>query len=178
MTIATHWKSFLFTTIFLGGSAFGKTVEAKKDTEVYAEATKKSSVITTLKKGQNVEAGDRTGLYWQVNLSDGKSGYVIFLNVQPKAGSDGGDVTLSQALRNAVKQKREEDDPANIRARSTVMGVRGLDESSEVAFAGNVRPNLRSVYNMEELVIKKNMVDEIGELVNSEIEQKIRERTK
>ena len=175
MTTIKSTITFVFALLFIGSASYGKSVEAKKETDVYAEATKKSAVVEKLKKGQTVDAGDREGLYWKVNLANGKSGYVLFLHVQAKTGGEE-DSTLAQALRNAVKQKREEDDPANIRARSTVMGVRGLDESSEVAFAGNVRPNLRSVYNMEELVIEQELVEQIGEVVSAEVEKKIRDR--
>ena len=71
-----------------------------------------------------------------------------------------------------LNRGRKENDAANARQRSTVMGVRGLDENEETAFAGNVKPNLRMVYAMEDIVVKADEIDQIGDLVFKEIEKK------
>ena len=71
---------------------------------------------------------------------------------------------LSNILRQAV-QERVADGVSNSRQRSTVMGVRGLDESDEMAFAGNVKPNLRMVYNLESFGNRQDLVERIMKLI-------------
>jgi hypothetical protein len=50
------------------------------------------------------------------------------------------------------------------------MGVRGLDESKDTAMAGNIRPDLRAVYRMEDRVVANTRVDRLEQLVLKEIE--------
>lgn len=155
----------------VAASGLAATVAAKKDgVDVTAEASKDSKVIVTLKKGETVESVERKGMYWQVKTSSGKAGFVSVMSVSLKANDD--DKSLSKAIRDAAKDNRADTEDATAgRARSAVMGVRGLDESGETAFAGNVKPNLRMVYSMEDRVISRKKIDELQERVSSEIEK-------
>ena len=78
---------------------------------------------------------------------------------------------IAEALKDAVKQGREEGDGANVRARSAVMGVRGLDESDSSSFAGNVKPNLRMVYAMEDLLVGSDQLSLHEDRVFNEAER-------
>ena len=71
-----------------------------------------------------------------------------------------------------IQQSRDEDDLSQVRGRSTIMGVRGLDEIKEVESAGNVKPQLRLVYEMENYTISKNKISELEELITDEISKK------
>jgi hypothetical protein len=86
------------------------------------------------------------------------------------SSSGAGASAVTNAIKDAVKQGRETEDAGNNRARSTVMGVRGLDDTSESAFAGNVKPNLRMVYSMEDLVISSLDVKSLESEVLKEVE--------
>jgi hypothetical protein len=139
-----------FLSTSLAASAIAGELEAKKDgVEVYAD-TQKSSVIGSLKKGEKINFSERKGMYWSVTLG-GKPGFVSVMGVQNSTSA--GSSAVTNAIKNAVKQGRDNEDAGNNRARSTVMGVRGLDDTSDSAFAGNVKPNLRMVYTMEDMVV-------------------------
>ncbi len=144
-------KSLVFLVFLISNRIFAGELEAKKDgVEVYSDS-QKTSVIGTLKKGEKVPSTERKGMYWAVSLN-GKVGFVSVMAVQNSSASAGSS-TVTNAIKNAVKQGRESEDAGNNRARSTVMGVRGLDDTSDSAFAGNVKPNLRMVYTMEDTVV-------------------------
>ncbi len=145
-------------------------VAAKKDgVQITAEPKKDAQVITELKKGEALDASDREGMYWKVKTKDGKSGYVSVMAVQRQAGDDAG---IQGALREAALAARQTGDGGgdSTRARSAVMGVRGLDESSETAAIGTIRPDLRAVYRMEDRLVAGKRVDKIETLVAKEIE--------
>lgn len=157
--------------LFASSAMAAKFVEAKKNgVKVYAEASKKATVLTTLKKGQSLDALERKGMYWKVKVS-GKEAFVSVFKVKKVNDSS----AIAEALKDAVKQGREEGDGANARARSAVMGVRGLDESDSSSFAGNVKPNLRMVYAMEDLLVTS---DEITELENKVFDESERNALK
>ena len=143
-------KSLVILAFLISNRLIAGELEAKKDgVEVYSDS-QKSSVIGTLKKGEKVPSTERKGMYWGVTLK-GKAGFVSVMAVQNSSSSVSSAVT--NAIKDAVKQGRESEDAGNNRARSTVMGVRGLDDTSDSAFAGNVKPNLRMVYTMEDMVV-------------------------
>jgi hypothetical protein len=147
--------------------AIAGAVEAKKEgVKVLTAADKNSELLGTLAKGEALDAGERKGMYWEVQYQ-GKPAFVSVMDVK-RTQADAG--ALGAALRDAVTQGRQEDDAANARQRSAVMGVRGLDEDEKTAFAGNVKPNLRMVYAMEDILVTDQELDEIGELVFSEVE--------
>lgn len=156
--------------ICLGFAGYGfsnQKVEAKKNgVKIFESADKKSSVVAKLKKGEAIDALERKGMYWKVK-HDGKEAYVSVFKVKKLKDSS----AISAALREAVKQGREEGDGANARQRSAVMGVRGLDESEDTAFAGNVKPNLRMVYAMEDLLVTTDEISTLEESVFSEAEK-------
>ncbi|MEI8026814.1 MAG: hypothetical protein WCI18_10750 [Pseudomonadota bacterium] len=143
-------KSFVILAFLISNRLIAGELEAKKDgVEVYSDS-QKSSVIGMLKKGEKIPSTERKGMYWAVNLK-GKPGFVSVMAVQNSSSS--GSSAVTNAIKDAVKQGRESEDAGNNRARSTVMGVRGLDDTSDSAFAGNVKPNLRMVYTMEDMVV-------------------------
>ena len=113
--------------LIIGADLFASTnLEAKKNgVKVYTDASKKSKVIKKLKKGDGLVAKGRKGMYWEL---EGGDGFVSVMKVKRKKSSDGG---VSNAMRKLVKQGRDAEDPGNSRARSGVMGVRGLDESGD-----------------------------------------------
>jgi hypothetical protein len=147
----------------------GASVEAKKDGVKVLDAPSNSgNEIAVLKKGEAAESEDRQGMYWAVKVN-GKTGYVSVMAVNRKQGEPS---SLSNAIKTAVKQGRSDDDPSSSRGRSAVMGVRGLDDSDETAYAGNVKPNLRMVFQMEDLKAPGQGVEKLGELVFAEIDKK------
>lgn len=149
--------------------ALGAEVVAKKSgVVVYSGPTKTSPAVGTLNEGQSVQSGERKGLFWEVKTADGKAGFVSVMDVASKPG--GASEGMAKAIRDVVKEGRESDEVANSRARSAVMGVRGLDETEEIAAAGNARPNLRMVYEMEDLTIDKQALKRQNDLVSQEIE--------
>lgn len=150
-------------------AALAAEVEAKKDIEIFADATNKSEVVGKLGKGEALESVERKGMFWQVKTKDGKAGFVSVLAVTHKADSGG---NLSNAIKDVVKEGRATDQTAETRARSAVMGVRGLREDDNMANAGTVRPNLRAVYAMEDVRLHKKKLDELGEAVFGEISKK------
>jgi uncharacterized protein YgiM (DUF1202 family) len=154
----------------LAATAHAAEVEAKKDgVEVYADATNKSVVLSKLKEGEALPATERKGMFWQVKTKDGKAGYVSVLVVKHKPDANG---DLAKAIKNVVKQGRSTDEASETRARSAVMGVRGLREDDDAGNAGNVRPNMRAVYSMEDDNVKKKDIDALGENVLNEIATK------
>jgi len=49
------------------------------------------------------------------------------------------------------------------------MGVRGLREDDDMANASSVRPNLRAVYEMEDVRVSRKKVGELGDKIMGEI---------
>ncbi len=156
--------------LVLAGTARGGDIEAKKDgVEVYADATNKSDVLIKLKSGESLPAGERKGMFWQVTTKAGKPGFVSVMAVKMKAA---GNEDLAKAIKSAVKQGKPQSDGTEGRARSAVMGVRGLKEDDNMANASNVRPNMRAVFALEEMKVTEKKVQSLGESVFSEIEKK------
>ncbi|NRA45057.1 MAG: hypothetical protein HRU09_08905 [Oligoflexales bacterium] len=112
-------------------------VPKKAGVKVYESASRKATVLRELSKSDSIEELGRSGMFWKVKLKDGNQGFVSVMKVKRKPSKKSGE--FSTALRKAIQQGRAPDDASNIRNRSAVMGVRGLDESDETAFAGNVR---------------------------------------
>lgn len=155
--------------------AFGAQVTAKKDgVEVLADAAKGSAVIATLKQGEALESMERKGMFWQVKTKNGKTGFVSILAVNRDASA--GSAGLAKALQAAAQEGRDGNEVANARSRSAVMGVRGLDESDETAFAGNVRPNMRRVYAMEDRKVNAEGLQSLQASLLSEIEARAEKR--
>jgi uncharacterized protein YgiM (DUF1202 family) len=153
------------------GPVLAAEVEAKKDgVEVYADATNKSDVLGKLKEGESLTAGERKGMFWQVTTKDGKTGFVSVLAVKHKAEAND---DLAKAIKSVVKEGREgEGNNNDARARSAVMGVRGLRADDDMANASNVRPNLRAVYKMEDVKQSNKKVQKLGDDVFNEIAKK------
>jgi uncharacterized protein YgiM (DUF1202 family) len=151
------------------GASLAAEVEAKKDLDIYTEASNKSAVVGQLKTGEALAAVERAGMYWQVTTKDGKKGFVSVLLVKHKADAD---ADLTKAIKSVVKQGRADDDSNDGRQRSAVMGVRGLAEDDDMANAGQVRPNLRAVYAMEDITVPEAKVKALGDDVFEEIAEK------
>ncbi len=165
-------RQLFFTAVLVwGGSCFAGMVEASKDgVDVLSAADKASAVLQKLKKGDTLRAGERSGMYWQVTGKDGKPGFVSVLAVKVKPGNDEG---LNDAMREAVKNGRAQQSADGGRTRSAVMGVRGLDDTSDTGLAASLRPNLHAVYMMEDREMPRGRVDQQAALVTAEIERKV-----
>jgi hypothetical protein len=83
--------------------------------------------------------------------------------------SSGG--ALAGAIKDAVQNGRSSSEGANARARATVMGVRGLDETNDTSFAANARPNLKAVFSMEDRRVAAIDIETLSEQVFAEIAQ-------
>ena len=155
-------------TLSWGASvAHAADVEAKRDgVEVYSDATNKSSVVGKLAKGEALAASERKGMFWQVKTKDGQAGFVSVLAVLHKADSG---TDLAKAVKNVVNQGRTADGAGETRARSAVMGVRGLRDDDNVGNAADIRPNLRAVYQMEDKAVSTKKVQKLGDDVMKEI---------
>ena len=130
---------------------YAGSVEAKQNgVPVTAAPDKAAAVVQTLKAGEVVETVERKGMYWQVKAAGGKTGFVSVMAVKVKA-SDSDSGSLAGAIQNAVQTGRSSSEGASARARATVMGVRGLDETNDTSYAANTRPNLKAVFSMEEI---------------------------
>lgn len=161
------FKLFLLPLLLVSTELWATELEAKKDgVELFDGPSKKAKVVKKLKQGESFVAIGRKGMYWELENS---KGFVSVTAVSRKKSSDGG---ASNAMRKLVNQGRDAEDPGNTRARSGVMGVRGLDESSDTEFAGNVKPNLRLVYSMEDIQVDEKKVEELESAVFKEIEKK------
>lgn len=166
-----YGKIILTVSLFVPSAAVAALVEAQKDNvEVYATADKSAAVITKLKKGDQITSGERSGMYWQVKTADGKAGFVSILAVKVKPGDKAG---LNEAMRDAVQAGRSQAAADGGRTRSAVMGVRGLDDTTETGMAASVRPNLHAVYAMEDFDLPRARVDAQSDLVLKEIESKM-----
>ncbi len=165
--------SFLAAAVLQGlwaPALLAAEVEAKKDgVEIYTDATNKSEVIGSLKSGETLESVERKGMFWQVKTKDGKSGFVSILAVKHKPDTN---TNLAKAINGVVKGGRGGEDATESRARSAVMGVRGLREDDDMANAASVRPNLRAVYEMEDVKVSQKKVGELGDKVMGEITRK------
>ena len=160
----------LFTVVGLltAPPALADTVAAKKaGVKVYDQASKKGNVLKKLKKGEELDSIKRKGVYWEVKV-DGKTGYVSILKVKRKSGANN---KISGAIREAVQGDRA-GGSNTARARSAVMGVRGLSSSDDTSYISNVRPDFDAVYAMEDMVVQEQEVERIGELVFREIAAK------
>lgn len=161
-----------FSLVMLPLSAMAGTVESQKENvEVYSAPDKASAVLQKLKKGDTLDSGERKGMYWQVKTASGKEGFVSVLAVRVKPDEK---VGLADAMREAVKKGRSQSAADGGRTRSSVMGVRGLDDTSEVGVAANLRPNLHAVYALEDFQVSQEKVKAQGDLVFAEIESKIK----
>ncbi|MGE0173061.1 MAG: hypothetical protein AB7T49_09760 [Oligoflexales bacterium] len=175
------WKAIVRSIVTIGVLLTATELRAvdlaaKEDgVQVFDKASKQGTVVTTLKAGDVVASSGRKGMFWEVETADKKKGFVAVTQVTRK--SDDQSNSLSKAIRSAASEGREKDSKVEqARSRSAVMGVRGLDDSSETSFAGNAKPNLRRVYLMEDRVIKPGDIDTIGSLVLQEIEKKAEDR--
>lgn len=154
----------------LASVALSAPVSAKKDgTQVTSEPKKGSSVVTEIKKGEILEAGDREGMFWKVKTADGKDGFVSVMAVQREAVKESG--IQSELASAALKARSANENGENSRARSAVMGVRGLNENDQLGEVGSLKPDLRSVYHMEDRAVSAKRVDKLESLVMKEVER-------
>jgi len=154
--------------LLLSGVGYSAQVSAKKDgTQVISEPKKGGSVLTELKKGESIESSDRSGMFWKVKTKDGKPGFVSVMAVQREIEKGSG---IQNALHDAaMKARNSTEGGESTRARSAVMGVRGLNENNELAEIGTLRPDLRAVYHMEDRALNVKRIDKLEELVLREV---------
>lgn len=161
-----RYFSFLFL-FFYSSSLFATELSTKKaNVKIVKTPSSKGEVLKTLGKGELLEGVKRKGMYWAVKLPDGTTGFVSILKVTRKVGKSN---SLAKAIRKAAQDGRATDAVSSARSRSAVMGVRGLDESSSTAFAGNARPNQALVYSMEDRIIKAKKIRKIEFLIQKEL---------
>lgn len=172
----TTWKRHFWSILgaslwaWSGGMAPAAEVEAKKDgVEIFSNSTRKSSVIGKLQAGETLETTERKGMFWQVTMKDGATGYVSILMVKHRPDKN---ANLVKAINGVVRGDRVEDDATQARTRSAVMGVRGLREDDDMAQAAAVRPNIKAVYGMEDIRISDKRIEELGDKVMGEIARK------
>lgn len=169
------WLGFavLCGSIWGSLSALAVPLSPKKESVAVLATPKRSAeVIGTISKGDTLESDDRLGMFWKVHFQ-GRVGYVSVMDVQRAAHSAGG---LQKAVSEAAAESRNQDDIAGARSRSAVMGVRGLSDGEAVAAAGNVRPDIKSVYKMEDRVVNQEDVTELADLVLQEIQTRLDKR--
>ncbi|MBC7658196.1 MAG: SH3 domain-containing protein [Chitinophagaceae bacterium] len=157
------------TFLLFSSVAIAAQVSAKKDgTQVFSEPKKGAAVVRELKKGETIDAGDRAGMFWKVKTAEGKEGFVSVMAVQREAGQDSG---IQTALHDAAMKARNSPEGGDsARARSAVMGVRGLNENNELAEIGSLKPDLRAIYHMEDRALNVKRVDRLESLVQKEVE--------
>ena len=126
--------------------------------------------MLSLAKGDVVESVGRKGMYWKVKTQKGKVGYVSVLKVKRQSAKSS---KIQSVIREAAKDSRADGNNTSIRSRSAVMGVRGLSSSEQVAYAGNIKPDLRLVYRMEDRVVQSKKLDLIEQSIALEIEKKV-----
>ena len=134
---------------------------------ILKEKNRKSDEYRKMKTDESLIAVKRKGMYWQVKFEE-KLAYVSVKLVKVKKSESNG---LMNVITREVQKSRNENDPATARARSTVMGVRGLADSGNMKFAGNVRPNLRLVYAMETFLVPKKDIDALSQMVEDEVDK-------
>jgi hypothetical protein len=161
---------FVMTLGLISWSLFANATDLEvkaKGTQLLDKANRNAGVIAELKAGESLSSSGREGMFWKVKTSAGKEGYVNFTSVQRVAGQND---ALGAAIQKAAHESRDMDGVKTARSRSAVMGVRGLDESSQTANAGAVRPNMRLVYNMEDFVVSQKELDDLENMIHKEIE--------
>ena len=147
------------------------TPKSKKAVKVLEKPSRSAKVISQIMSGLSIVGQERKGMYWRVKLKNGAQGYISMMRVKRSVSTTGS--TLAEAIRNAAEKSRGDDPKTGVRSRSAVMGVRGLNESNDVANAGSVSPNLRMVYAMEDMKIASKDIERLNELVFSEIEKRV-----
>jgi hypothetical protein len=163
---AMRWIIIFVLAMFAQPTIADEVVAKKAGVKVLDRAAKTAGTLKTLKKGEEVSAVERQGLYWVVKLPDGKTGYVSVLQVSRKSSEKS---KISNAIRRAVREERDTSGTSTARARSSVMGVRGLSSSDNTEFAGNARPDMEAVYAMEDRSYSEADYEKIGEAVFREI---------
>lgn len=155
--------------VMVSGRIYAGSVEAKQNgVPVTAAPDKGAAVVQTLKAGEAIEVVERKGMYWQVKAGGGKTGFVSVMAVKIKA-SDSDRGSLAGAIQSAVQSGRSSSEGASARARATVMGVRGLDETNDTSYAANTRPNLKAVFSMEDSRVSAVQIESLSEKVFDEI---------
>lgn len=150
-------------------------IKAKKDeVNIFSEPSKAATILHTLKTNETIKAQGRKGMFWIVNI-DKKVGYVYSLDVTRVSSSDD---AIASSIVSLMKKTRDMDEVKSTRVRSGVMGVRGLQTSKSMDNAGNVKPNIRMVYMMEDRQINPHDIAKIANAVNKEIMIKLQKSQK
>ena len=163
---------FISLLMVIAPALTAATLKVKKSSaKVYSEPKKGSTVVVSLSKGDIVESTGRKGMYWKVKTPAGKSGFISVMKVKRQSG---GGSKISAVIREAAKESRASGNNETIRSRSAVMGVRGLDASEQVAYAGNMKPDFRLVYRMEDRAVNQKSLDKIANDIDQEISSRLK----
>ncbi|RYZ56382.1 MAG: hypothetical protein EOP07_12560 [Proteobacteria bacterium] len=109
-----------------------------------------------------------TNMAFAAKVSAKKDGTQIISEPKKEAEAASG---IQSALHDAaMKARNSTEGGETTRARSAVMGVRGLNENNELAEVGSLRPDLRAVYHMEDRALNNKRVDRLEALVLKEVE--------
>ena len=116
------------TTLLAWGSAFAQVsaVVQKPTVEVYAEPRLDASKVTTLTRGASVTISAQQGLWYQVQVAAGTTGFVRVNDVRASyAGAEGGEANVRALFEGKSGEGRV----------TETAGVRGIDESELKAAA-------------------------------------------
>ena len=158
--------------LLVNSTALAASLAAKKDgVKVTKQPKKTAKVLITLKKGEVVTKLSRKGMYWKVEAKSGAVGYVSVMKVKRLATKES---SISDSIRQVSKSSRpDEEQQVGARARSSVMGVRGLSEGGTNKYAGNVWPNMRLVFAMEDRHFDSKEISRLAFAVEDELEKKV-----
>ncbi|RYZ92911.1 MAG: hypothetical protein EOP06_02715 [Proteobacteria bacterium] len=156
---------FCLVTLCSSSLIAGTLLVTKAATQLTSSASKGSDVVKELSSGVSCEASERVGMFWKAECL-GVKGFVSVLKMQREASKES---TLASELYEAGKKARINGSDST-RTRSAAMGVRGLNENDELSQVGNLRPDLRAIYIMEDRRLDPKRVDSLERLVSEEIE--------
>ena len=162
--------SLIFCTVALGVPG-----EVKRNgIKVYLQPNESSPVLCSLEKKTLVSVEERSGIFWKVpKVCSGRHelGYIKMVDVFRIPIVDD---KASQVIQNALAKDRDSMESTIARQRSSnaVMGVRGLDDGeNDLDSAGNLTPDLKSVYSMEDRQVNENDIRKIEKGIHNELEK-------
>jgi hypothetical protein len=172
-------KKIWALTVVLGGmlampaySAEKYLYVARPDTKLLAEKSSKAKAIATLPEGTAVillEGGNF--LFKQVRTKEGKTGFIPYTFLSDKEISS--KTKIVNYVRVLTRPKNEEMDGSRSRSTNVVMGIRGLTTTDDQALnrLNASRPDIKSVIDMEDRVVKRSDLDAHFELIVQENER-------
>lgn len=144
------------------------SLEVKKDkTNAYEQASASSNVVASFPKGELLQGVSRKGMFWQVELSASKQkAYVKALDVRKK---------LSEQRIQALTSNQVDDSVDGSRARTAVMGVRGLDSSDTLSGASMAVPDMDRIRDLDRLQVSPDRLIDLELRIQREVEMRMSE---